>query len=762
MPAIFNSSSNTSQTPDERTDDTTWQQFAINYQYPVIFTEDLFSTHNYALRDAVTLLENDKQHRLSVFIDEGVLDACPSLVCALSAYVDKHSSHMAFAGDPTIMKSGEGIKSDPARLSYIQNIIAEQHIDRHSFVIAIGGGALLDTVGLVAATSHRGIRHIRIPTTVLAQNDSGVGVKNGVNAFGQKNYQGTFTPPFAVLNDYDFIDALPERDKVAGMAEAVKVALIRDTLFYRWLEDNASALSRFDKLAMQYMIRRCAELHMHQIAHGGDPFERGSARPLDFGHWAAHRLELLTGYMLRHGEAVAIGIALDSRYSVCAGLLRSGEDSRICRLLETLGFTLWHQELESRTPDGTLKVIEGLTDFKEHLGGELTITLLQDIGMGIEVNDLNDDDIEQSIEWLKHGKSEPSAKVLTITTAHRQQQMKTQSAAKTRALMNRDLDIDLGSVAATDTHNVDGSKDVLNNDSVIQHLQSWLFSRLTKKELNWLYERTQLLQKNPVDRDLHITLGLIPRKLSRAELKLTTEEMLSVHKACGRSWDPVDWTIDTAARCLVICILQREHPENFLPIFTELCKTAELQESMAFYGFTAILPQSLELDTLIGAGLRTHIRTIFDAIAHNNPYPKQHFDENRWNHMILKALFIDSTLWPIQGIDERANAELALILCDYAHERWAAGRPVTPELWRCVGPFAKGTMLDDLFSVLNARELHTQAPLSRQAALLALHACPELDQQSLKQQHPVWYAQIDSGALTWNTIGHGALQTLAA
>jgi len=761
-PAIFNSSSNTTQTPGERTDGTTWQRFAIDYQYPVIFTKALFSTCNTALLDAVTLLENDKQHRLSVFIDKGALDACPSLISALLSYVDKHARHMVLAGEPVILKSGEGIKSDPIRLFCIQRTIAEQHIDRHSYIVAIGGGALLDTVGLVAATSHRGIRHIRIPTTVLAQNDSGVGVKNGINAFGQKNYQGTFAPPFAVLNDFDFIDTLPDRDKIAGMAEAVKVALIRDTLFYHWLEDNAEALSRFDKPAMQYMIRRCAELHMHQIAQGGDPFERGSARPLDFGHWAAHRLELLTGYTLRHGEAVAIGIALDSHYSVCTGLLKSGEDSRICQLLETLGFTLWHRELESRTPDGTLKVIEGLTDFKEHLGGELTVTLLQDLGVGIEVNSLNKDDIEQTIEWLTNRQFARSANVLPMTTAHRQPRINSRPAARALSPMNRDLDIDLGSVTGIDTRTTDGCNDVLNNDSVIQHLQSWLFSRLTKKELNWLYKRTQLLQKNPVDRDLHITLGLIPRKLSRAELNLTTEEMLSAHKACGRSWDPVDWTIDTAARCLVICILQREHPDDFLPIFTELCKTAELQESMAFYGFTAILPQSPELDTLIGAGLRTHIRAIFNAIAHNNPYPKQHFDEHRWNHMVLKALFIDSTLWPIQGIDERANAELALILCDFAHERWAAGRAVTPELWRCVGPFAKGTMLDDLFSVLNAQELHATATLSRQAALLALHDCPQVDQQSLKHQHPVWYAQIDSGALNWDTIGQGALQTLAA
>ena len=217
---------------------------------------------------------------------------------------------------------------------------------------AIGGGAVLDLVGFVAATTHRGIRHIRVPTTVLAQNDSGVGVKNGVNAFGVKNMLGTFVPPVAVINDSAFIDVLPGRDKRAGMAEAVKVALIRDRAFFEWLEEKAAALALFASEPLDRLIRHCALLHMRQIAHGGDPFERGSGRPLDFGHWAAHKLEALSGYELRHGEAVAIGIALDTRYSVLAGLLPPGEDERVRALLERLGFALWHEACDARGADG--------------------------------------------------------------------------------------------------------------------------------------------------------------------------------------------------------------------------------------------------------------------------------------------------------------------------------------------------------------------------------------------------------------------------
>jgi 3-dehydroquinate synthase len=267
-------------------------------------------------------------------------------------------------------------------------------------VIAIGGGAVLDTVGLAAATAHRGIRHIRVPTTVLSQNDSGVGVKNGVNLFDSKNFYGTFAPPFAVLNDLDFVEALPVRDKRSGIAEAVKVALIRDSRFFAWLEQNVGALAAFERDAMAYMIRRCAELHMRQIGQGGDPFESGTARPLDFGHWAAHRLELLTKFAVRHGEAVAIGIALDTEYSVLAGLLDAEDGARVQRVLSGLGFELWHPALETLEADG-YALMRGLRDFREHLGGELTVTLLNGVGIGLEVHEIDETLMLKALSHLK-------------------------------------------------------------------------------------------------------------------------------------------------------------------------------------------------------------------------------------------------------------------------------------------------------------------------------------------------------------------------
>ena len=381
--------------------ETSWQQFTVSYAFPVCFTSGLFNPANLVLRDTLCHLESDKRHRMIVFVDDGVIRAMPGLPDAISHYAQAHSQQMELVVPPISMPAGEQIKSDLHFIEQMQKALSDEHIDRHSYVIGIGGGALLDAVGLVAATSHRGIRHVRIPTTVLSQNDSGVGVKNSVNLFGQKNYVGTFAPPFAVLNDYEFIECLPERDKIAGMAEAVKVALIRDADFYVWLEHHADELALFERSAMSYMIKRCAELHMRQIGQGGDPFETGSARPLDFGHWAAHRLETITRYHLRHGEAVAIGIALDARYSVLCGLLEPGADERICFLLEHLGFKLWHPGLESKNSQGRYEVLQGLSDFREHLGGEMTITLLADLGQGVEVHAMDESYVEQAIDWMR-------------------------------------------------------------------------------------------------------------------------------------------------------------------------------------------------------------------------------------------------------------------------------------------------------------------------------------------------------------------------
>ena len=383
------------------------QQFAVRYEFPVVFTHALFDPANAVLIDTLRRREPDKRHRVAVFMEQGLASHWPGLARQIVCYAEHHGAGMQLVGVPELLPGGEQVKNDPSLVSRLQRRLCRMGIDRHSYVLAIGGGAFLDLMGFVAATTHRGLRHIRVPTTVLAQNDSGVGVKNGVNAFGLKNLLGCFAPPFAVLNDADFLRTLPRRERIAGMAEAVKVALIRDAAFFNWLEAHGAALAAGDDTALARLIRRCAELHMRQIGLGGDPFETSSARPLDYGHWAAHKLESLSAHALNHGEAVAIGLALDTRYSVQTGMLAHGVDDRVHALLRQLGFALWHSALDSRLPGGEPALLRGLEDFREHLGGELTITLLRDIGVGEEVHHMDDAQISLAIDWLRQREGVP-------------------------------------------------------------------------------------------------------------------------------------------------------------------------------------------------------------------------------------------------------------------------------------------------------------------------------------------------------------------
>ena len=378
-----------------------WNAFEVRFDFPVMFTDGMFAPTNTALVEAVARREADKRHKCLVFVDAGVLEGQPDLLAQIKGYFIAHADRMELVAAPELIAGGEEIKTDPAHLEHLQDRIHATNIDRHSYVIAIGGGAVLDAVGLACATAHRGVRHIRVPTTVLSQNDSGVGVKNAVNFKGIKNYTGTFAPPWAVINDHDFIDALPVRERIAGIAEAVKVALIRDGAFFAWLEQNADKLARFDPEAERYMIRRCAELHIRQISQGGDPFENGSARPLDYGHWSAHKLEAITHHAVRHGEAVAIGLALDTRYSVLCGMLPAGGDDRVADLLVKLGLPIYHPDLLALDADGQSRLLRGLAEFREHLGGELTITLLAGLGTGEEVHAIDADLVAQSIAWLR-------------------------------------------------------------------------------------------------------------------------------------------------------------------------------------------------------------------------------------------------------------------------------------------------------------------------------------------------------------------------
>ncbi|MBD2775063.1 3-dehydroquinate synthase [Iningainema tapete] len=367
------------------------QTVSVTFNYNVYFTSCLFDVKNPLLAQVIAADGEEGPKKIAAVVDGGLLQFRRELLRQISAYSEYYPDTLTLAAEPMLVPAGESAKNNPQLLEQIHQLVDKAKLCRHSYLLAVGGGAVLDLVGYAAATAHRGIRLIRVPTTVLAQNDSGVGVKNGINAFGKKNFLGTFAPPYAVLNDSTFLTTLNERDWRAGIAEAVKVALIKDTEFFDYIHQNTKALVQRDMNTMQQVIYRCAQLHMQHIANAGDPFEMGSSRPLDFGHWAAHKLEQLTNYSLRHGEAVAIGIALDSTYSYLLGMISRLEWRKIIKTLSALGFTLYIPELAEHIsqPEHPRNLFRGLSEFREHLGGELTITLLQSVGKGIEVHEVN-------------------------------------------------------------------------------------------------------------------------------------------------------------------------------------------------------------------------------------------------------------------------------------------------------------------------------------------------------------------------------------
>lgn len=366
------------------------QAFAVRFEYPVVFTRGAFDPKNPALCDALTRRTDERRRvRAALFFDRGLCAAQPRLVARAKAYFAARADRIELAAPPAILPGGEAIKNDPRAVWNIARRLLDLGLCRHSAVVAVGGGALLDAVGFAAALAHRGLRLLRLPSTTLAQADAGIGVKNGINLGGIKNAIGVFAPPFGVVNDFELLPTLSGADWMGGVAEAVKVALIRDALFFRSLERSAADLRRRDPAAMERTVRRCAELHLAHIRGSGDPFEQGEARPLDFGHWAAHALESLSRNRVGHGAAVAFGIRLDTRYAGRQGWLDEAAVRSVETLLDACGFPSWYSALNRRRSDGRFAVLDGIERFREHLGGRLTITFPRGIGSGFEVHEVD-------------------------------------------------------------------------------------------------------------------------------------------------------------------------------------------------------------------------------------------------------------------------------------------------------------------------------------------------------------------------------------
>ncbi len=377
------------------------QQFSVPFSYPVHFTHAAFALTNDVLTSVLVPPLDGVPARVMAVIDHGVVAAHPQILKQMDAYFAHVAARITLVAPPVIVQGGEQAKNGWTGVRDLMTRMGALHLDRQSYVVAIGGGCVLDMAGFAASLVHRGVRFIRMPSTVLAQCDAGVGVKNGMNEGGAKNFVGTFAPPYAVINDLDLLTTLAPVDWAGGLAEAFKVAIIADAVFFARLCTLAPALAQRDQAAMEEVVCQTAALHLHHIATSGDPFELGSARPLDFGHWAAHRLELMSQFTLGHGPAVAIGIALDSTYACLKGLITEVQCAAILRGLAQCGLPTWSPLLQRRTAEGTLEILLGLEQFREHLGGVLNVTLPASIGAKIEVHEMDTACVERACAQLQ-------------------------------------------------------------------------------------------------------------------------------------------------------------------------------------------------------------------------------------------------------------------------------------------------------------------------------------------------------------------------
>jgi len=253
-------------------------------------------------------------------------------------------------------------------------------------------------------------------------------------------------------------------------------------------------------------------------------------------------------------------------------------------------------------------------------------------------------------------------------------------------------------------------------------MATWLHRQLPAEAADWLLAQRGRLRAGVSERDFNLAISLAPRRLGKADLALGPEDLAAAERA-RPGWDPRGWSVDQAGR-LVLLLAQDGDGPALNARLRGLLATADLAETITLLRGLPLYPGPALHLAQAREGARTAMRPIFEAVAHANPYPAEVFDEAGWNQLVLKALFIETTLAPIQGLDRRANPTLMRMLCDYAHERWAAGRKVSPELWRCVGPWADAAAREDL-----AHVLRTGDEAERLVARAALDAAPAAGQR---------------------------------
>lgn len=283
-------------------------------------------------------------------------------------------------------------------------------------------------------------------------------------------------------------------------------------------------------------------------------------------------------------------------------------------------------------------------------------------------------------------------------------------------------------------------------------LEEWLKKALPEESAIWLQGSLEKALDLKSDQGFYVAFGMAPRKLGKDLLKLTTED-IQLANEIRKGWCPQGMSVDQAARLLMTLRRLELMGDRASKWLDQLFATADVAEQVVLYRGLPLYPQSPRLVLRAQEGLRSNIKTVFEAIAHNSPFPEENFGENAWNHMVLKALFIGSPLYPVQGLDRLSNPQLTRMLSQYAHERWAAKRTISPELWRCVGNCPQEGTLEDLKKVLTSKQ-----DLELQAGVMALYraqACgfEEKKVEELLRPYSAWIAQIDAQELTWTRLG---------
>ena len=369
--------------------------FHVPFVHRLRFSNDLFGEDQSVLANLLESSDNNPA-RVQFWIDQNVAEGSPQLVDRVKRFSDSNPERLKRVGSIQFVPGGEEIKNDIHILERMLKVFNVSNLDRRSYVVAIGGGAVLDAVGFAVAIAHRGLRLVRIPTTTLSQADSGVGVKNGVNLFAKKNWLGAFAVPWGVINDAEMLTTLSNRDFIAGFSEAVKVSLLKSPVVFEKICADATSIGGRNMSKALPIIKASSKMHLDHITRGNDPFEMLEARPLDYGHWSAHKMEAMSGFSLRHGEAVAIGVAIDTVYSSLEFGLSPAVAQRVMQCLCDLGFSLTDATLEDVDT-----LFRGLEEFRQHLGGRLTLTMLEEVGKPIDVHSVNRENMVAAIEQVR-------------------------------------------------------------------------------------------------------------------------------------------------------------------------------------------------------------------------------------------------------------------------------------------------------------------------------------------------------------------------